>query len=119
MQRSALSEHQMMSILVATEMHEVIEQYVGQLKTSGFTRKQASEIVVCGVVGWRRKLERREKAGQKEYMEAKDTLEQRTEDKLLEKTNWYKGNNKRKLENKNSKYQYNPPTKKRKKANIN
>ena len=41
---------------------------------------------MCGVVGWRRKLERRENAGQKEYLEAKDTLEQRTEDKLLEKT---------------------------------
>ena len=49
-------------------MQEVIEHYVGQLKNSGFTRKQAKEIVVCGVVGLRRKLERRENAGQKEYL---------------------------------------------------
>ena len=72
MQRSALSEHQKVTILsnelvrrlsnihrevVATEMQEVIEHYVGQLKNSGFTRKQAKEIVVCGIVGWRSKLE--------------------------------------------------------------
>ena len=49
------------------------------------------------------------KAGQNQYLEAKETLEKRTEDKLLEKTTWYKGNQKRKLENKNRKYQYNPP----------
>ena len=60
---------------------------------------------MCGVVGWRRKLERREKEGQKQYMEAKDTLAKRTEDKLLEKTTWYKGDKKRKLDNKTSKYE--------------
>ena len=49
-------------------------------------------------------------------MEAKDTLEKRTEDKLLVKTTWYKGNQKRKLETKNSKFQYNPPAKKRRKG---
>jgi hypothetical protein len=36
----------------------------------------------------RMKLERREKAGQKQYLEASETLEKRTEDKLLEKTSW-------------------------------
>ena len=74
-----MSEHQKMAILsnvlvrrlsnihrdvVAVEMLEVIEHYVCQLKTSGFSRKQAREIVVCGIVGWRRKLERRENQGQ-------------------------------------------------------
>ena len=86
MQRSAMSEHQKMSILsnelvrrlsnihkdvIAVEMEAVIEQYTGQLKTSGCTRKQTKEIVVCGIVGWRRKLEMRENAGQKQYLEAK------------------------------------------------
>lgn len=47
----------------------MMEQYVGQLKSSWYTRKQA---------------------------------------------NWYRGNKKRKLDNKSSKYQYNPPSKKRK-----
>ena len=48
----------------------------------------------------------------------KETLEKRTEDKLLEKTNWYKENKKRKLEDKESKYSYHPPSKKRKGRGI-
>ena len=129
MQRSAMSEHQKMSILsnelvrrlsnihkdvVAVEIEAVIEQYTGQLKASGYSRKQTKEIVVYGVVGWRRKLERREKAGQGQYLAAEDTLKSRTEAKLLEKTTWFKGNQKRKLENKESNYQYHPPSKRRK-----
>ena len=66
----------------------MIEHYVTQLKNSGYNRKQAKEVVVCGEVGWRRKLERREKAGQNQYLEAKETLENRSDNKLLEKTNW-------------------------------
>ena len=131
MQRTAMSEHQKMSILsnelvrrlsnihrevVEEEIQEVIEQYVAQLKNSGYSRKQGKESVVCGVVGWRRKLERREKAGQNQYLAAEETLEKRRDDNPLEKTSWYKGNNKRKLENKESKYQYNPPSKKRKRG---
>ena len=71
---------------------------------------------MCGVVGWRRKLERRKKAGQQQNLEAKETLEKRTEDKLLKKTTWYKGYKKRKMENMTSKYQYNPPSTKRRKG---
>ena len=67
-------------------------------------------------MGWRRKLERRENNGQKQYLEAKDTLEKRTADKLLEKTTWDKEDKKRKLDNKTRKYQYIPPTKKRRKG---
>ena len=71
--------------------------------------------MVCGVVGWRRKLERREKQGQRQYLEAMETLEKRTNDQLLEKTNWYKGDKKRKRENMESKFKYNPPPTKRRK----
>jgi hypothetical protein len=128
-QISAISEHQKMAILcndlvrrlskihrdvIDQEIEGVIEQYVGQLKSSGFTRKQAKEIVVSGVVGWRRKLERRLKAGQKEYLEARETLDKRIDAHLLEKTNWYKGGKKRKVENKNRQFQYNPPSKRMK-----
>ena len=64
MQRSAMSKHQRMAILSnklvrrlsnihrevgEAEMIGVIEQYVKQLKTSGYGRKQTREIVVCGV----------------------------------------------------------------------
>ena len=62
-------------------------------------------------------MERREKKGQKQYMEAKETLEKRTNDKLLEKTSWYKEDRKRKRETQESKYQHKPPqTKRRKRA---
>jgi hypothetical protein len=131
MQRTAMSEHQKMSILsnelvrrlsnihrevVEDEIHDVIEHYVTQLKNSGYNRKQAKEVVVCGVVGWRRKLERIEEAGQNQYLEAKETLKKRTDNKLLEKTNWYKENKKRKLEDQESKFQYSHPAKKRKRG---
>ena len=130
LQRSAMSEHQRMAILsnemvrrlstihrdvLEDEMEGVIEKYVSQLKTSGYGRKQAREAVICGVLGWRRKLERKEKEGVKQYQEAKDTLAVRTDAKLLEKTTWYKGNAKRKMENKNSKHQYQPAAKRRRK----
>jgi hypothetical protein len=126
MQRSAMSEHQRMAILSnelvrrLSKMHRdvggeeikgIIETFVSQLKTSGYGRKQTREIVICGVVGWRRKLERNEKYGVGQYQEAKDTLEKRTEAKLLEKTSWFKGNTKRKQDNLESKFEYQPPTK--------
>ena len=38
----------------------------------------------------------REKIGQNQNIEAAETLEKSTNDKLLEKTNWYKENKKRK-----------------------
>jgi hypothetical protein len=130
MQRSAMGEHQRLAILSnelvrrlntihsevrEDEMVKVVEQYVRQLKTSGYGRKQAREIIISGVIGWRRKLERREEAGQKQYLEAKETLEARTDAKLLEKVSWFKGNSKRKLANQKSKFQYQPPAKKMRK----
>ena len=99
------------------ELEGVTEHYISQLKSSGYSRKQVRETVVCGLVGWRRKMERREKNGQNQYMEAKETLEKRTNDKLLEKTSWYKEDRKGKRETQESKYQYRPPqTKRRKRA---
>ena len=86
MQRSAMSEHQKMAILsnelvrrlsnvhrdvVGSEIEGIIEHYTKQLKNSGYDRSQTKEIIVCGVVGWRRKLERRANNNQKEYLEAR------------------------------------------------
>ena len=42
-----------------------------------------------------------------------ETLEKRTNDKLLEEKSWYKGDRKRKKDNKESKYKYKAPTTKR------
>ena len=134
MQRAAMSQHQKMAILgnelirrlsnihpavLEEEIEEVTEHYISQLKNSGYQRKEAKEVIVCGVVGWRRKLERRKKKGQNQYMEAGETLEQRTKDKLLEKTNWYKTNQKRKAEDNESEFKYIPAMKKRKRVQVN
>ena len=93
MQRSAMSENQKMAILsnelvrrvsnihrdvLEEELEGVTEHYISQLKSSGYSRKQVRETVVCGLVGSRRKMERREKKGQKQYMEAKEKREQMT-----------------------------------------
>ena len=56
------------------------------------------------------------KLGKNNIWRERTLLAQRTEDKLLEKTSWYKGNLKRKLENQESKYKYNPPAKRRRKG---
>ena len=133
-----MSQHQKMAILgnemirrlsnihpavLEEEIEEVTEHYTSQLRNSGYSRKEAKEVIVCGVVGWRRKQERRRKQGKNQYLEAWETLEQRTRDKLLEKTTWYKTNQKRKAENDDSEFQYTPLLKKRKRkqgnSNIN
>jgi hypothetical protein len=93
MQMTAMSEQQKMSILgnelvrrlsnihrdvVEEELEPVTEHYISQLKNSGYDRKQAREVITCGMVGWLRKLERR---GQGQYLAARMTLEDRTEKK--------------------------------------
>ena len=105
MKRSAMSEHQRISILsnelirrlsnvtisiVQEEMHEIIEHYITQLKTSGYDRKLTKEIITCGVVGWRRKIQRREREGRGYYRHAKSTLAGRNKKKLLEKVTWFR-----------------------------
>ena len=49
------------------------------------------------------------------YCRAKDNLASRTEAKLLEKSSWFRGNSKRKQENLESKFQYQPPAKRMRK----
>ena len=102
-----MSEHQHMSILanelvrrlsnvhpevIDQEIVEIIEHYMLQLKTSGYDRSQAKEIIVSGVIGWKRKRRRREAEF---YRSAKSTLSQRTRKKLIEKTSWFREKRKR------------------------
>ena len=54
----------------------MIEHFRKQLKNSGYDRKQAKEVIVSGVVGWRRKLERREKAGQRHLLDQHEEEEE-------------------------------------------
>ena len=56
------------------ETKVVVEQFTKELKVSGYTRAEAKEIVVSGLIGWKRKMKRREGAI---YRSAKSTLASR------------------------------------------
>ena len=71
------------------EKKEVMEQMTRELKKSGYDRAEAREIIVCGLIGWKRKITRREKE-RKFYRNAKSKLPTRCRKKDTEKTSWYK-----------------------------
>ena len=76
-----MSEHQKISILSnelvrrlskinygwveVSEIIRIIEQFIRQLKSSGYGIKQSREITVCGIKGWKGKIKRREKEKEK------------------------------------------------------
>lgn len=110
MRRSAMGEQQRMAILsnelirrlsnvgkevVEAEVFGIIEHYIYQLKMSEYERSQARDIVCSGVIGWKRKIQRREKEQQGFYRHGKSTLKSRNRKKLLEKTTWFRQKRKR------------------------
>ena len=106
MKKSAMCQQQRISILSnemvrrlsncewknksTIEKKVVIEQYTAELKVSGYSRKEAKEVILCGMKGWKSKMGRREKEGGKLYRSAKSTLQARCKKNLTEKTTWYK-----------------------------
>ena len=91
MRRSAMSEHQRISILsnelirrlsnvhqdvMKEEIAGIIEHYIVQLKTSGY--EQTREIIICGVIGWMRKVERRKREGLEFYISVGSIIHKRT-----------------------------------------
>ena len=105
-ERSAMSQRQKMSILGnelvrrltnmnaekndEEERRRIVDHFTSQLKTSGYERRQAREVIISGIKGWLRKRERRQKLGQDFYRGAASTLKQRMRKKLLDPVNWYK-----------------------------
>ena len=55
------------------EKRKVIEQYVGELKQSGYGRMESREVILCGMKGWKTKMERRELEG-KMFRSGRSTL---------------------------------------------
>ena len=104
--RSAMPERQRMNILSNDlvrrlsnikleqveegEIERVVNQYTSQLRTSGYERRKCREIVVSGVLGWKRKIERRKEQGAGFYRGAASTLRLRMRKKLTDKVTWYK-----------------------------
>ena len=72
------------------EILKVIEVFIQEMKSSGYTREQSREIVIGGIKGWKRKVERRKKEGLGFYRLAKSTLPTRVRKKLMERETWYK-----------------------------
>ena len=103
---SAMSEKQKMNILSndlirrlsnlkiekaeVGEEQRIIDHYTTQLKTSGYDRRKAREIVVSGVLGWIRKRRRREEQGVRFYRSAASTLSGRIRRKILDPVNWFR-----------------------------
>ena len=101
---SAMSEHQKYSILSneiirrlsnidhqnvgIDTVEKVLETMITQMKTSGYSRKETREAIVSGVIGWKRKIKRRQQEGLDFYRSAQSTLKTRCKKKLLEKTSW-------------------------------
>ena len=77
----------------------IIDHYTKQLLNSGYDRKQTREIIICGIRGYRNKVERRKKAGENFYRKASSTLRSRVKKKLTEKNNWYRKKKKKEIGN--------------------
>ena len=106
MQNSAMSDKQRSSILAnelirrlsntnhenndLIEQSEIIEIFTQQLKSSGYARKATRDMVVSGILGWKRKIRRRKNEGSLFYRSGKSTLAGRYRKKLTEKSTWFK-----------------------------
>ena len=73
-----------------SEINSKIEQFITELKSSGYCRKQAQEIVCSGIRGYRNKIRKRKRKNTPFYRLGEDTVEDRMRKKIVEKENWYK-----------------------------
>ena len=104
--RSAMSDHARYNILANElvrrlsnikreetsheEKEEMVEQFILQCKTSGYSRHETREGVVSGIKGRKRKCARRKRNGIDFYRSGRSTLGARYKMKLTEKSTWYK-----------------------------
>ena len=68
----------------------IVDKFTKQLKNSGYDRKKTRDIVVSGLLGFERKVERRKAAGEDFYRGASSTLGHRVRKKLTQKTTWFR-----------------------------
>ena len=69
---------------------KVTEKFTQEIKFSGYSRVEIKEVIVSGLLGWKRKIKRRADAKEAFYRSARSTLPGRCKKKLTEKTNWCK-----------------------------
>ena len=75
---------------VLEEVLKTTEQYIRELKTSGYSQKQARELICRGIRGWKAKHKRRMDNNRPFYRLAETTVESRMKKDLLEREMWYK-----------------------------
>ena len=105
MERSALGRQQVMSIMTnevrrrvevigdkvsQVEANEIIDKYTQQLVNSGFNWKQCRDIIVSGLKGQKRKIEKIRSKGKPIYRSGQSSLLKRVNKSLLEKYNWFR-----------------------------
>ena len=73
------------------EKVRVVDEYTKKLKSSGYSQEQCREFIVSGIKGFKNKQKNRQKEGKGFYRKDKDTLSLRVKKKLVEKTSWYRG----------------------------
>ena len=72
-----------------TEVLAKIEEFTGELKNSEYTRKQAREIIISGLRGWKNKIRKRKRKKQPFYRLAQEIVDERLHKELTEKETWY------------------------------
>ena len=72
------------------EILEKIEQFIGELKNSEYSQKQAREIINRGLRGWKTKMRKRKRQNIPFYRVAHETVDQRLKKQLTERESWYK-----------------------------
>ena len=75
-----------------------IEKYTRQLKNSGWSCKEAREIIINGYKGLMTRKRRRDQEGKDLYRSAASSLLTRVRKKLTGREDWYKTNKKRERE---------------------
>ena len=56
------------------EINQKIEQFIKELKNSGYDRNQAKEIVTSGIRGWRNRIRKRKRQNEEFYRLAEETV---------------------------------------------
>ena len=68
----------------------VIDDYGQKLLNSGYGRAQVVRIIVAGIKGYERKVQRCVKEGRQLYRTAKESSASRSRKKITEKSEWFR-----------------------------
>ena len=70
---------------------KVVDQFTKKILTSGYNLQQTRRIVLGGIRGWRRRIERAKEESRSLYRKAGSCQESRLKKKTLGKSSWFRG----------------------------